>query len=124
MAYYEALRKEAEDKARQARETVYRAVPRVREIDNETVRLSQEMTGFLLGGNGNSAGLAKIREQFQDLDNEKTRLLTEHNIPVDYASPRYRCRICQDTGVTDGGLCSCYPERAKEAAEWVNDQKA
>ena len=125
LAYYEVLRKEAEDRARKARETVYEAVPAIRGIDEESVRLSRAMTGSLLGGGVDKADeLAGIRRRLDDLEQQKTRLLTEHNVPVDYATPRYRCRICQDTGITDGGLCVCYAERAKEAALWEQEQKA
>ena len=120
MAYYAALREEAEENAARAREEVYLKVPRIRAIDEETVAKSQQMTELLLTGDVRKGeGLDQIRGELSLLDEEKARLLTEHGIPVDYMKKRYRCPICQDTGVLEtGGLCECYVKRAQEAAVW------
>ena len=60
----------------------------------------------------------RLRLRISQLDKEKSRLLTENRIPVDYMDIRYNCPICQDTGMTkDGDMCSCYSKIARLAAD-------
>ncbi len=117
-AYYERLRKKAEDAAAEKRGEIYDRLPRIREIDEEAVECNLEMTRVLMSGD--RGAVDRLREKLADLEKEKTRLLTENGIPADIMDPKYRCAICGDTGITrNGEVCSCYEEVSRLAAGTV-----
>ncbi|MCI2061559.1 MAG: DnaD domain protein [Eubacteriaceae bacterium] len=119
MAYYDEIRENEEKEAEDRRSEVYARVPRIRDIENEIIGLNSELMKIAIsGGSGKSARLEGIRAKAADLSREKTMLMTENNIPVDYMDVRHICALCGDTGVKeDGSVCSCYAERAREAAD-------
>lgn len=43
-------------------------------------------------------------------------LLAKHALPEDYLDVRYTCPVCEDTGVKDNHLCSCYIDLLKQLA--------
>ena len=115
MEYYEKLRNKAADEAAQRKQQVYEYVPRIRDIDDQLQECNMELTRTLLNGGG---GSKKITDLISQLENERLRLLTENDIPVDYTDIRPNCRICGDTGITkEGARCSCYEEVSRMAAE-------
>jgi DnaD and phage-associated domain len=118
MAYYDEIRENEEKEAEDRREEVYARVPRIRDIENEIIGLNSELMKIAIGGGGKSERLEGIRAKAADLSREKAMLMTENNIPVDYMNVRHLCALCGDTGVKeDGSVCSCYAERAREAAD-------
>lgn len=116
-AYYEGLRKEAEEKSRLAKEEIYRKIPKIRQIEDRLVEYSMELTKVMIEGGVNKGDrIGEIKESVESLKKEKVALLTENNIPVDYANVKHRCDRCKDTGVTeDGERCRCYEEVSREA---------
>ncbi len=56
----------------------------------------------------------KLKHEVEDLKVEIDRFLNKHNIDKSRLSPRYECRICNDTGVAGGRICKCL-ERAMSA---------
>lgn len=117
MAHYEELRKEAEARSRRAKEEIYEKIPRIKEIEDRLVEYSMELTKVMIEGDAaKGERISGIKENVEALKKEKVALLTEHDIPVDYANLRYRCDLCKDTGVTESGeRCRCYQEVAREA---------
>lgn len=115
MDYYEKLRNESAKRAARCREEVYERVPEIRRIDEEIRECNMELTRTILGGSRSEN--KALQEKLASLERDKERLLTEHNIPVDYMKERPHCRICGDTGITkEGNRCSCYEEAARAVA--------
>lgn len=55
----------------------------------------------------------------KELDKKKKKILTESGYDENYLEIQYRCKKCNDTGVTNQGkVCSCIEDRTKEAYEW------
>lgn len=109
MQQYEKLRNIARSKAAQRKQEVYDKIPRIREIDEDIVNLSVEMTKNLTAGR--LSANEKVSGKAKALEKEKSRLMTENNIPQGYMDPKYNCPICKDTGLTESGqLCCCYEE--------------
>lgn len=117
MAYYDSLRKEGEERARLAKEEIYRKIPKIREIEERLVEYTKELTKVMIqGGAGKGDRINEIKKTVEALKQEKIALLTEHDIPIDYANVKYRCDLCKDTGITEvGERCRCYEEVALEA---------
>lgn len=89
---------------------VYKAVPRIEEIDH------------LIATSSLSAAKAKLKhgidttettkEQNRLLIAEKEALLEKNGYPVDYLKPIYTCPLCKDTARVDGEYCSCFKQSA------------
>lgn len=114
--YYEELRSRAEDEASAHRQEVQRKVPEIKAIDDELIDTGVE-TGKVMtsGGSNIRESIEKLAKKNEALKQKRVALLTANNIPIDYEEPKYRCRICKDTGITDeGARCRCYVDRVQE----------
>ena len=117
--YYDYLRKKAETEAEERRKEVYKALPRIREIDDYVAKSSYELSKALIMGNA-EAEAKRIRNEMDELAEERAILLTENNYEMDYTDIKYMCDKCNDTGITDlGERCSCIKLRTEEAEVWV-----
>lgn len=88
---------------------VYEKIPRIHEIDQEISK-----TGFLISKavltdpDCYEQKLLEIKETMNLLKQEKSVLMTENNIPIDYLDVKYKCKKCMDTGFVENGYkCSC-----------------
>lgn len=51
-----------------------------------------------------------IRERNLALNKRRAELLVSLGYAEDYTDAKYTCRLCEDTGTTEKGLCSCFRE--------------
>lgn len=125
LAYYAHLREEAEERAEKARQEVYAKVPQIRQMDEQIQAQSREMTNVMVRGGADKLDrIRSLRAGLAQAEEARTRLLTEHGVPIDYMNVRYRCPRCGDTGVLDNGArCDCYLEVVREAANWHEEEK-
>ncbi len=98
------------------REEVYRAVPRIREIDDAIFGGGLKMLSSVWEGNETpetvAAGYVAAMEKYAA---EKRRLIKEAGFPENYLDAPYVCPHCKDTGMQEGKLCSCYLSLVSEA---------
>ncbi len=98
------------------REEVYRAVPKIMEIDNAIFGGGMQMLSAIWDGNATpekaSLDYARTMEAYTA---EKRRLLVEAGFRADYLEVPYTCPHCKDTGMQDGKLCGCYLALVAEA---------
>ena len=89
---------------------VYKAVPRIEEIDHliATSSLNAARARLKQGVNTTEA----TKEQNRLLIAEKEALLEKNGYPVDYLKPIYTCPLCKDTARVDGEYCSCFKQSA------------
>lgn len=121
-SYYNFLREEAERKAKERKEEVYNAIPRIKEIDAQVNSLGSKMTTALIAGN--SLEMSQFEKMMDDLLQERAITLTENNYEMDYTDVKYSCDICKDTGLTDEGeKCECRKLRIEEARLWQEERK-
>ena len=123
--YYEYLRSEAEAAVESRRAEVLAAVPEIGKIDDELSELSRQATKLILASGADAERRKKqLDEQVNRLLQERAVLMTDNGFPLNYMDVKYQCDICKDTGFTDTGeKCSCYEERAREAAVWDSREK-
>ena len=113
--YYSYLRESAETAAEQRREEVYGKAPEIKQIEEELGQLNIKRIRLLLM----KQDVSELERRMNSLEEEKAFLLTENGFDMNYMEPRFRCKICKDTGVTaDGSRCSCVAERLQEAEIW------
>lgn len=91
------------------REEIYRKIPQIRALDEELVTLSMTQARKLL--NGDKEALAKLREQIDDIKEQKTILLLGAGYEADSMEMRYQCPDCQDTGYVGNQRCHCFKQK-------------
>jgi DnaD and phage-associated domain len=113
MKYYDELRAKNEAGAEARRVEVYRRIPRVREIEEETREVGLQISKVMLSGAGDMKSRIKaMKEKVDGLNEEKAYLMTENNFKIDYMDIVYDCPICKDTGTLDtGDRCACFAEK-------------
>ena len=123
--YYAWLRNRAEDEAADRKRELAARIPRLDEIGKALIDCSAQITqAMIAGGTDKLEQLESVKERITALERERDALMTENNIPIDYANVRYLCPLCEDTGIlSDGRRCSCYVQRVKEAGEWYQQQR-
>ncbi len=98
------------------REEVYRAVPRVREIDDAIFGGGLKMLSSVWEGNETPEAVAEgYAASVDKYAAEKRRLIKEAGFPADYLEIPYTCPHCKDTGMQGDKLCSCYLSLMSEA---------
>lgn len=91
-------------------QNVYRALPRLLEIDDEISSLSVKQAKRLI--DGDETALDYLHSRLTALTKEKEQLLAAHGYPKDYFEPPYGCPDCRDTGYIDGRKCHCFEQAA------------
>ncbi|MCQ2550960.1 MAG: DnaD domain protein [Clostridia bacterium] len=115
--YYSYLREEAEKKAKERKEEVYRKIPKIKQLDAQMASLYGRITTSMISGNLKDQ--EEIRSKVDKLEKERAIILTENNFDMDYTDTQYSCPICKDTGLTDEGeKCQCVKQRIEEAEVW------
>ncbi len=98
------------------REEVYRAIPRMREIDDAIFGGGMRMLSAVWDGTGTPEAVAEeYARETAKYAAEKRVLLKEAGFEKDYLDVPYTCAHCKDTGLRDGKLCSCYLTLLTEA---------
>lgn len=85
---------------------VYESIPQIREIEEEITSRAVRSARRLLEGDGTAR--EGLRQQIEDLREQKELLLVSGGYPVDYMEMHYCCNDCQDTGYMNGRKCHCF----------------
>lgn len=108
MARFDADRRRREESFRKRQEQVYARIPRLREIDGElTATMSRIIASALRRGADPRPAVAVLRENNLSLQQERTRLLAELELPADYLEYRPACPVCGDVGTRGETVCAC-----------------
>ena len=103
---YEKRRREAREEAREKRDALYKAHPRVEELSREIIALAGEQIKASL--DGDLTRLDFVRSRRQALIKEKNKEMAAAGFSEKDLEPRYACSLCQDTGWVDNRECSCW----------------
>lgn len=109
MRIYEQRQLDNEAQLRSRFEEVYRAVPRLRTLDNTISELSVKQARKLL--DGDETALTSLKNDLHLLFEEKKLLLAKAGYPDDYLEPRYICPDCHDTGYIGDEKCHCFKKQ-------------
>lgn len=93
---------------------VYRALPRVEEIDREKKALAIGLASRLHKAPDREAVRAETLDAIALLDSERAELISAAGFPTDYTEPRFKCALCSDTGYVGSSLkrpCACLRQR-------------
>lgn len=100
-----------EEEAEHRRDTVYRALPRVAEIDRLLrSSMAQFFSSALRRGTSTASALERAKEASLALQAERAQLLSAHGYPPDALDAVPFCPHCRDSGYVEGQMCSCLKE--------------
>lgn len=85
---------------------VYEALPAIQELEASIGSKAVACARRLL--EGDEKALADLREEIEDLKEQRQILLKTRGFSEDYMNMRYTCSDCQDTGYQDGKKCHCF----------------
>ena len=123
MDYYRHIEEEGKRLNEEKIEKITASIPGIGECMDRQVTLRKESIGLKPGADFKKKREA-IRQEVASLEEKIKEMLTENGYPEDSLKRKYICDICRDTGYTDEGrVCSCAKERAKEALEWLQEEK-
>lgn len=98
------------------RAEVYKALPAVREIDEEMQSgLLRAVRDTFAGKAGAEDAMERCRERNLALRARRDELLVENNYPLDTLEDTPDCLKCGDTGTADGHVCDCLRRLYAEA---------
>ncbi|MCI8577400.1 MAG: ATP-binding protein [Lachnospiraceae bacterium] len=100
------VRNRHDQEARIAR--VYERIPQIQELDVDTGARAAACARRILGGDAGARHT--LREELEDIREQKRILLAAAGFPEDYMELRYRCPDCKDTGYVDGKHCHCFEQ--------------
>lgn len=118
---YEDDRTANEAAAQSRRAEIYKAIPRISEIEEEIRRISMEISRSMLSQDPSARTRIKsLKKRQESLSDEKAYLLTDNNYQVNYMDVWYTCPFCKDMGILDSGVrCSCFADKLSTAGKKV-----
>lgn len=106
MRTYNQRQLENQHSLQQRRNTIYKAVPRIAQIQEEIASLSvAHAKNRILHKTDDHAA---YEEEMNALKQERTQLLLKNGYTPDDLQLQYHCPDCQDTGMTKDGKCHCF----------------
>lgn len=113
---YEKKKLQAEQDAENRKDTLYKKVPELANIEEELNSSAINMAKNILMNDNYNIRKEEFENKIALLKLKKEQILKDLNIPCNYLKPNYECNICQDTGyITDENyktsMCSCLKQK-------------
>ena len=94
--------------------SLYRDYPKLDEINSKINNYAITLSKLIL--ENNIEEYEKSKEEFEKLKKDKELIIKNLNLPDDFFTPNYECKLCNDTGyVIDENnktvLCSCIKQK-------------
>ncbi|MBR3808787.1 MAG: ATP-binding protein [Clostridia bacterium] len=102
----------AEKLAEMRRKQILNKHPELLEIENIIRNAALEVIKGL--GRGKKVDVKALSEKNLEAQKQKAELLTKNGYPEDYLEPQYSCKLCNDSGILNGKLCSCHLDILKK----------
>ena len=93
-------------KLEERRKEIYARLPVVRQLEAEIAERSVACAKKLR--EGDKSALDRLKEDLNDLREQKSLIIRAAGYPDDYLELHYRCPDCRDTGLIDGRKCHCF----------------
>ena len=112
----ERYRDYAINKADEEIKLIYEKYPRLKEIDKELKNAGSHMLKETLRRRGEDRDklVKEFKEHYANLEKEKQSILDNAGISQDMLKPKFRCRLCEDTGIYNDKECKCMKKRRIE----------
>ena len=113
---YEQKKLDAELDLEKRKQTLYKLIPRLEEIDSELSKLGISTAKNILNNVSEPNSVDNLKLKIANLKKEKEAILIQNGYRLDYLKPFYKCNICKDTGfVLDNNykttMCNCLKQK-------------
>lgn len=113
----DSRRKAAVEELEIRRARAYSAIPELVDIQSRIAACGAQVIGaFAKGANGKEYVEALAKESLAAQKRRK-ELLIEAGLPENYLEAQFMCSVCEDTGVTESGICDCQRKLLVETAK-------
>lgn len=106
MRAYEQKQLRSHDIYTQRYEEVCQCIPQFQTLDKSIAQLSLQYGRRLLSGD--EKAIDSLKEELNELRNNKAELLASAGFPMNYLEPVYECNDCKDTGYIGNQKCHCF----------------
>ena len=113
----DSRRKKAIDELEIRRAKAYSAIPELVEIQSRIAACGAEVIGAFAKGANGRAYVEELAKESLAAQKRRKELLAQAGLPENYLEAQYVCNICEDTGVTDEGICECQRKLLAETAK-------
>lgn len=110
---YQIDKKNAEKDAEKLKNLLYKNVPRLQEIEKQIKIKGIELFKSAVS-HGNIEKFDEFKECCNKLNQERQNILKSMGLDEESLEPRYKCKICKDTGMADTKKCVCFNKRLAE----------
>lgn len=91
---------------------IYKAVPQLEELDSSIGSMAVARARKIL--EGDKTALEKLKEDFRDLEEQRSILLASGGFSREDMEMKYHCDDCKDTGYKDNRKCHCFKQAVIE----------
>ena len=113
----DSRRKTAVEELEIRRAKAYTAIPELAEIQSRIAACGAEVIGAFAKGANGRAYVEELAKESLAAQKRRKELLAQAGLPENYLEAQYVCNICEDTGVTDEGICECQRKLLAETAK-------
>ncbi len=111
---YEQKKINAELDLEKRKESLYNKEPRLKEIEDTLNNLAIATSKSIL--NNSNTSVNELNNKIKEFKQEKSEILKKLNLPDNYLTPLYECKICNDTGyLMDNNyntkMCNCLKQK-------------
>lgn len=110
-AEFEQKRRKASQVALEFKTLTYKKYPTLADFDRQISNTATEYTKRIIGGEDVKE---EMRKNLSVLFEKKKRFLADNGIDITDFDPQYECKVCNDTGRTERGVCECFNRRVIE----------
>lgn len=105
---YEETRNRHQRELSLRRDTVYKELPALSELDSRMAETSVSAAKAAL--DGDPSALARLKENNLLISAQKKQILSAAGYPEDYLELTYTCPDCMDTGFIENDKCHCFKQ--------------
>ena len=113
----DSRRKSAVEELEIRRAKAYTAIPELVEIQSRIAACGAQVIGAFAKGANGKAYVEELARESLAAQKRRKELLVEAGLPENYLEPQFICSICEDTGVTENGICDCQRRLLVEMAK-------
>lgn len=113
----DSRRKSAVDELEIRRAKAYSEIPELVDIQSRIAACGAQVIGaFAKGANGREY-VEELAKESLSAQKRRRELLIEAGLPENYLEAQFVCSVCEDTGVTENGICDCQRKLLVETAK-------
>ena len=118
---YEQKKLNAELDLERRKETLYKLIPRLEQIDSELSSAALNTAKSILNKGSDMNSVDNLKLKIENLKKEKEAILLQNGYDLDYLKPFYECKMCNDTGfILDKNykttMCNCLKQKLLNVA--------